>query len=184
MRVIGGIYGGRKLLHFEAEHIRPTTDYIKEALFNTLSPYLHEEMIVLDAFSGTGSLGIEALSRGVKHVTFVDQHPKSIHITKQNLKLLDIPAEFYSVITADSLTYLRGDLQNFDLILLDPPFTKKLAHKIMSILSENESIKNQCLISIEYAKHEPFAESYNRLELFKEKTKNDKVLKIFVRSAT
>ena len=181
MRVIAGIYGGRKLVSFKSTHIRPTTDYIKEILFNMLSPYLNEEMVVLDAFCGTGSLGIEALSRGVKCVTFVDQHPQSISITKQNLKLLNIPHQAYNIVNADSLNYLRQDLHQYDLILLDPPFTKKIADKIMTLLSKNLSLKNQCLISIEYSQHEPFAESYPGFELIKEKSKNDKRLKIFLR---
>ena len=84
MRIISGKFKGRNLVSFKADHIRPTMDRVKETLFNK---WMHEvdDSLFLDLFSGTGSLGLEALSRGARHVTFVEKSNKSIQIIKENL---------------------------------------------------------------------------------------------------
>ena len=84
MRIIGGKYKGLYLTNFKADHIRPTTDRVKESMFNILQAQI-EDARVLDLFSGTGNLGIEAISRGARHVTFVEKNKKSIQILKENI---------------------------------------------------------------------------------------------------
>lgn len=106
MRIISGKYKGHPLVEFKADHIRPTTDRVKETLFNKLMFEL-EGTKVLDLFSGTGNLGIEALSRGAREVTFVEKHPKSLEILKKNLAKLKIPAVDYKIINMDVLSYLK-----------------------------------------------------------------------------
>ena len=83
MRIISGKYKGRVLTSFQADHIRPTTDRVKESLFNKWMSLVGEAR-VLDLFSGTGNLGIESLSRGASHVDFVELNAKSIIILKKN----------------------------------------------------------------------------------------------------
>ena len=89
MRVISGKYKGRELVSFKADHIRPTTDRVKESIFNKLQSHIAGAR-VLDLFSGTGSLAIEAISREAESVTAVEMNKKSIEIIKKNLQLLKI----------------------------------------------------------------------------------------------
>ncbi|PWU20148.1 MAG: 16S rRNA (guanine(966)-N(2))-methyltransferase RsmD [Bdellovibrio sp.] len=112
MRIIGGKYGGRHLVPFQASHLRPTSDRVKESLFNILAALRGglgtEGSRVLDLFCGTGSLGIEALSRGARGVTFVDQNRKSLDILKRNLSQLNIPSEEQIEIhQRDAFKYLK-----------------------------------------------------------------------------
>ena len=89
MRIISGKFKGRVLSSFQADHIRPTTDRVKETLFNKWMHYL-EDAHVIDLFSGTGNLGLEALSRGAKHVIFVEKNASSIKILKKTLSYLKL----------------------------------------------------------------------------------------------
>ena len=116
MRVISGLVRGKKLREPSDYSIRPTTDMVKEALFNIIQFDL-EGRKVLDLFAGTGQLGIECLSRGAASVTFVDQSKDSIGIVKQNLKTCGFEAR---VVQADSISFLSR-CEKFDIILLDPP---------------------------------------------------------------
>ena len=96
MRIISGKYKGRNLVSFKADHIRPTMDRIKETIFNKWMMYV-DGAKVLDLFAGTGNLGIEALSRGATHVTFVEKSNKSMNIVKENLELLKISKSDYQI---------------------------------------------------------------------------------------
>lgn len=120
MRVISGKFRGRKLVCPEGLDVRPTTDRVKENLFNLLQ-FRIQDSVVLDLFSGSGALGIEAISRGAKEVWFADQSVKSIACLKENLR----NAEFEGgILTADfraALERLSG--KKFDLIFLDPPYS-------------------------------------------------------------
>src|SRR5690606_5573787 len=93
LRIISGRYKGRSLVSFKAPHIRPTTDRVKESLFNKIQSRVDGSR-VLDLFSGTGSLGLEAISRGASLVEFVDDSASSLNILKKNLKLLSIDKGF------------------------------------------------------------------------------------------
>src|SRR5690606_35256713 len=107
MRIISGKFGGRKLVHFKADHIRPTTDRVKEVIFNKLQSDIDGSR-VLDLFSGTGSLALEALSRGASWVTAVEKNPKSIEIIKKNCELLKIPPGEIALVKKDVLAFLKG----------------------------------------------------------------------------
>lgn len=180
MRIIAGKYKGHPLVSFDAAHIRPTTDRVKEALFNILQFDLSEETKVADCFSGTGNLGIEALSRGAQHVTFIDDHTKSIQILKANLQKLKINNTQYQIKKLDIYTFLNSDLTQYDLFLIDPPFTKKMAHDVMLSLS-SKTLKNSAIVAIESAASETIADSYPGLSLHKRRDFGDKVLSIFVK---
>lgn len=178
MRVIAGKYRGHQLLSFKANHIRPTTDFVKETLFNMIAFYL-EDADVLDLFSGTGSLGIEALSRGAQFVHFVEAHPKSIGILKGNLEKLKI-TEGFQITKQDVLKFLKSRETNEKIILIDPPFTEKMADEVMLTLSENlgEGVEFVCIESV---KNEKIADSYGSLNLWKRKNYGDKFLSVFKR---
>src|SRR3954462_11414596 len=105
MRIISGKYKGRQLVDFSADHIRPTTDRVKETLFNKLMGII-EGARVLDLFSGTGNLSIECLSRGAAWVDIVENHKKSLSIIRENLALLKI-TEGFAIHPVDTFRYLE-----------------------------------------------------------------------------
>jgi 16S rRNA (guanine(966)-N(2))-methyltransferase RsmD len=121
MRVITGSARGRRLKTPENEAIRPTTDNVKESVFNIIQ-FDIEGRRVLDLFAGTGQLGIECLSRGAREVVFVDQSREAVKLVKENLKACGMQAP---VIQSDALSYLKG-CGKFDLIFLDPPYDSEL----------------------------------------------------------
>jgi len=183
MRIISGKYKGHQLVSFKAEHVRPTTDRVKETQFNILMGYT-EAAQVLDLFCGTGNLGIEALSRGAQKVVFVDSSKQSLDITFKNIEKLKIPKEQCFIRNEDVLKFLRnysGD--NFDLIFIDPPFTKKMAHEVMQALSESSVWGAQTLITIESERKERLENEYGNLTRFDTREFGDKILSFFSKKA-
>ncbi len=176
MRVIAGQFKGHVLVTFKSNHIRPTTDFVKETIFNIISFQL-KDAEVLDLFSGTGSLGIEAISRGVQSVHFVDSHPKSISILKENLDKLKIISG-YKITKRDVLQFLKTRVTNENIILIDPPFTEKMADQVLTILAQNigNDVKYVCIESV---KNEKIMDSYGDLKLLKRKNYGDKHLSIY-----
>ncbi len=126
IRVSSGIYRSRRL-ECPAKGVRPTTDKVKQALFSVLASNIHDADI-LDLFAGSGSLGIEALSRGARHVTFVDQSMLCKRTIEKNLSGLDI-TDKATVVKSEALSFVRQCTQAFDLIFMDPPYNKGLASK-------------------------------------------------------
>lgn len=179
MRVVSGKYRGRILTSFQADHIRPTMDRVKETLFNKWMGYV-EEARVLDLFSGTGSLGIEALSRGASFVDFVELNTKSIQIIKKNIELLKIQRTECFVHNKDVLLFLKKYEGNpYNLILIDPPFTEKMAHRVMTALDQSSCFDEATLIAIESIKQERIDEQYENLYRYDFKDYGDKVLSFF-----
>lgn len=177
MRIIGGRLKGRQLKAFKADHIRPTTDRVKESLFNILQAEIPEARI-LDLFAGTGNLGIEAHSRGASEVIAVESHPKSIEIIKKNLEALQLSG--IQVVRKDVFQFLKGPLAPpFDIIFVDPPFTEVLADKVMQALADGRWVKLSGWIAIESAKKEPIADVYGSLSLQDRRNYGDKVLSLF-----
>src|SRR3954464_14635813 len=135
MRVIAGSYGGRTLKAPAGDATRPTSDRVREALFSILGERTHGAR-VLDLFAGSGALGIEALSRGARSVTFVDDAPTAIKAIAGNLQALSADAE---VRRSEALRFLRaasGRGAQYDLVFLDPPYrqAERLAHRLSEAL--------------------------------------------------
>ena len=126
MRVIAGECRGRRLLEPAGMEVRPTTDQVKEALFNIIQ-FDIEGRKALDLFAGTGQLGIEALSRGAAECVFVDASRDSLKLVRENLRRCDLTGR---VVQADSLSFLQGG-EKFDLIFLDPPYGTGLDARAM-----------------------------------------------------
>lgn len=120
MRVIAGRYKGRRLKAPTWNGLRPTSDKLRETLFNILAPRI-EGARVLDGYAGTGAVGIEALSRGARHVTFVERDRRAAALIAENVKACD-PAAVYTIETGDVATLLRTRRAAFDVIWLDPPY--------------------------------------------------------------
>ena len=119
MRIIAGRLKGRRLVAPKGSQVRPTSDSLRETLFNVLGPTL-DGMTVLDGFAGTGALGIEALSRGAARVTFVESDRRVIDTLERNIRALDV--EDACAIIRDDFVSGRWASGTFDLVLLDPPY--------------------------------------------------------------
>ena len=155
MRVITGEARGRKLITLEGEDVRPTTDRVKEGMFNIIQFDL-EGANVLDLFAGSGQLGIEAISRGAKHCTFVDSSSRSIDVVKQNLKTVGFEKRA-SVFCGDSKMYITLSKDKFDIALLDPPYNKQIVDEVLPVVAEK--VNNWGVIICESALNEEMPET-------------------------
>lgn len=177
MRIISGKYKGN-LTSFKADHIRPTTDRVKESQFNILMGHF-EDARVLDLFAGTGNLGIEALSRGAREVVFVEKNPRSILIVRENLKKLKV-TEPTQVIQKDVLSYLKSyEGEPFDVIFADPPFTQKMAHDVMLAMSTSRAFADHTVMTIESEARERMDDQYENLIRYDHREFGDKILSFF-----
>lgn len=178
MRVIAGKFKGRRLVSFDAAHLRPTTDRIKGSIFNKLAAEI-EGARVLDLFSGTGSLAIEALSRGADEVTLVEKNPKSLRIIRQNLEALKVQAGA-QIEGQDVFQFLkRYSGAAFHIILVDPPFTQELADEVLKALATSAAVATGTLVAIEAGRHEKLAETYEPLVLKDRRDYGDKSVSFF-----
>lgn len=121
MRVIGGEFGGRRLVAPDTTGTRPVTDRVKESVFSSISHLIHNSQ-VLDLFAGAGSFGIEAMSRGADRAVFVEKGRKALDALRRNLDTLGLKAEVYPV---DVLTFDPNPHGPFDLVFCDPPWPMK-----------------------------------------------------------
>ena len=144
MRVITGSARGRKLKTPENYDIRPTTDNVKEALFNIIQ-FDIEGRRVLDLFAGTGQLGIECLSRGAREVVFVDESPEALRLVKENLNACGLKG---TVLRQDALSYLRSG-GRFDLIFVDPPYDAGLYEPVLETINSVDNLSDGGIIICE-----------------------------------
>ncbi|CDR28133.1 16S rRNA (guanine(966)-N(2))-methyltransferase RsmD [Staphylococcus schweitzeri] len=153
MRVIAGKHKSKSLESMEGRNTRPTMDKVKEGIFNSLYDV---SGIGLDLFAGSGALGIEALSRGMDKVIFVDQNIKAVKIIKSNLANLDleVQSEVYKNNADRALKALSKREIQFDIIFLDPPYEKGLIDKALKQISEFNLLKENGIIVCEFSNHE------------------------------
>ena len=144
MRVITGSARGRRLKTPEDYDIRPTTDNVKESVFNIIQ-FDIEGRKVLDLFAGTGQLGIECLSRGAQSAVFVDQSKEAVKIIKENLKSCGMTAPVFQ---QDAAGFLRG-CGKFDLIFIDPPYNTNLIDKALEKIKEIDILSDGGIIVCE-----------------------------------
>ena len=128
---------------------RPTTDKVKESLFNIIQ-FEIEGRRVLDLFGGTGQLGIEALSRGADHCTFVDMRKEAAALIRENLRLTGL-SERSRVVQGDALSFLSSCGEKFDVILLDPPYHTELLEKSVKRITEFDILREHGIIICESA---------------------------------
>jgi 16S rRNA (guanine(966)-N(2))-methyltransferase RsmD len=159
MRIISGTNKGMKLYAPEGDSVRPTSDKIKEAIFNMLG-YIDEEAVVLDLFSGSGGIGIEFLARGAKHCYFVDLSHKSLSYVKKNLELSKFK-EKAKIISSDyekAILNLSNENIKFDYIFADPPYALNCGSNIANKVIENNLLKKDGTLIIETDKSEKVIE--------------------------
>jgi 16S rRNA (guanine966-N2)-methyltransferase len=151
LRIIAGQFRGRKLASVKKTAIRPTSDRVREALFNILG---RKPMgsAVLDLFSGTGALGLEALSRGARTCVFVDNDERSLAVLRRNISLCKVMscATVIRWDIANNLSCLNRDDQGFDLIFMDPPYGLGLIEKTMVTLIRQDILLPEALVVAEH----------------------------------
>ena len=165
MRVVSGKNKGIPLKAVPGNSTRPTTDKVKEAIFNMIGPYF-QGGDGLDLFAGSGGLGIEALSRGLDLVIFVDKEGKAIHTIKENLSIckLDGKAEVFRNDAERALKALQKREKSFDYIFLDPPYKKQQLEKMLTFIDETGLLKDEGVIVCEHGSDISLPEAVNRLQ--------------------
>ena len=148
MRVIAGSARGCRLKELEGMETRPTTDRVKESLFNIIQ-FDIEGRKVLDLFAGTGQLGIECLSRGAESAVFVDRRADVIKLIRENLKATSL-TERGRVVSGDSMEYLKMVRETFDIILLDPPYEAGLLEPAIAHIAEFDILAPHGIIVAEH----------------------------------
>lgn len=177
MRIIAGSLKGRKLHTPTWEGLRPTSDKLRETLFNVVAARVPDAR-VLDLYAGTGAVGIEALSRGAAHVTFVDDDPRALTLIEQNLRHCGV-ADRYAIIRFrfDGETPQSLPAGSFDLAVLDPPYD--VPDLTASIAAAEPLIATDGLLVLEHARRRPAPEKVGRLARTRDLVSGDSALAFY-----
>lgn len=175
MRVITGIAKGRNLKPLKGLVVRPTSDKVRGAIFNMLGAAILDAN-VLDLFSGTGALGIEALSRGAKDVVFVDDNFQSVNIIKENLRQCGFNGEVIKNNARKTLEKLEKNI--FNIVFADPPYGKDLARNLLFDLNKCSILKNFAFVVIEHSKRDIIEETAP-FKKIQEKRYGDTVVSVY-----
>ena len=149
MRIISGSARGRRLKELQGMDTRPTTDKVKEALFNIIQ-FDIEGRQVLDLFGGTGQLGLEALSRGAERCTFTDQRREAAALIRENIKACGFQDQTH-VVQGDAISFLSGCREKFDLVFLDPPYGAGMLEKALEAIAKIDIMTENGIIVCESA---------------------------------
>jgi len=168
MRIISGVYKGRRLISSNDLSIRPTTDRVKEYIFNILLDFPREKSVA-DVFAGSGNLGLESLSRGAAHVTFVEKAPSSIQILKKNIHNVSVNDDQYRIVQSDALDWAQNSDERFDLILMDPPFTYPPLQALLDVIFSRKLLKDLGLLVVEHEISNPILKTPEHYHLLKQK---------------
>lgn len=153
MRILAGQYARKQIFLPDEKVTRPTSNKVKEALFTILSNHMDlEETVVLDAFAGSGALGLEALSRGAAKSYFFEQNPKAYAVIKKNICLLKV--ETKSILIRCDCMMIRTAPEPCNIVFLDPPYGKNLIQKSLANLTKNNWIDSETHCVIEYSTRE------------------------------
>lgn len=170
MRIIAGKARGRKLIPPSTMETRPTLDRVKEAMFSTIQNYLLDA-VVIDVFAGTGSLGLEAASRGAKEVYLVDKSPVTFPLLKENIKNLKFEDCCFPL-NMDSYEVLKNLAKKgkiMDVIFIDPPYCREMIPEAIKIVKENNMLAEDGIIVTKIDSIEEIYEGYEDIKLFKSK---------------
>ncbi|MBE6954338.1 MAG: 16S rRNA (guanine(966)-N(2))-methyltransferase RsmD [Ruminococcaceae bacterium] len=182
MRVITGTARGVRLLTPEGEQTRPTTDRVKEALFNIIQ-FDIEGRSVLDLFAGTGQLGIEALSRGAKDAVFVDNRSEAVKLIKENLRKTRMQ-ERSTVFTGDYASFLQTTKQRFDLIFLDPPYAESFLENALKRISTIDIVKDGGIIICERPVEKELSQELSGFERSKDYRYGKTIITLYRKTGT
>lgn len=175
IRIIAGKHRGRKLPVLDADGLRPTTDRVKETVFNWLMPYMSDSYC-LDCFAGAGSLGFEAYSRGAKQVTMIELNKSAAKQLMNNVQTLK--AGNINVVQSDALAFLQNTSQPYDIAFIDPPFRQGLAEKVIEQIN-NGWLSDEALVYVETESENMLSNVPENWHLIKEKTAGQVVYRLF-----
>jgi 16S rRNA (guanine966-N2)-methyltransferase len=180
MRITGGIARGRKLKAPAGSKVRPTSDKVKQALFNILGERV-AGAAVLDLFAGAGSIGLEALSRGAAVVSFVDESRESLAAIRRNSEMLDL-ADRVRIVASKAESFLKKPSGPYDIVFLDPPYRTEAAPLLMQI-SRSRILAPGAVVIAEHFKKRPLPERAEALERFREALYGDTMLSFYQEEA-
>lgn len=175
MRIIAGTLKGRRLDAPDWPGLRPTSDRLRETLFNVLAPRI-EGARFLDAYAGTGAVGIEALSRGAAHVTFVEHDRRGAELIAENLARCGVK-DRYAIIRARFAGAVPRLLEPFDILFLDPPYGA--AELIEGLRAAAPLVQGSAVLIVEHAKRDPAPEAVAGLVRTRELAQGDSTLSFF-----
>jgi 16S rRNA (guanine(966)-N(2))-methyltransferase RsmD len=185
MRVIAGEYRSRKLKGPGALRLRPTSDRLRETLFNVLGPSL-EDSLFIDLFAGTGAVGIEAISRGARETIFVESNPKAARLIRENLNTLEI-REGVELIEAPAIRGLEKMTARHllaDFIFLDPPYEKTSEYlQVLEFLDASHLIAPRGFVIVEHYWKTELPEFLTRLECTRQIEQGDAILSFYTLAA-
>ncbi len=179
MRVIAGVAKGRKLKVPKTEGVRPTSDYLREALFDILGASIRDVRF-LDLYAGSGAVGIEALSRGAAEVVFVEQDRRCLQTLRENLQTVGL--DNGEVVSGDALKVLRrlaSQGRGFEIIFLDPPYGTDLARQTLISLGSTHLLRPQGIVAVEHFTKDPLPVEAGDLLKVREKVYGQTVLSFY-----
>ncbi|TAM78749.1 MAG: 16S rRNA (guanine(966)-N(2))-methyltransferase RsmD [Acidobacteria bacterium] len=166
MRIISGHNRGQRIQTLKGMQLRPTSDQMRETLFDIIGPSIRGSTF-LDAYAGSGAVGLEALSRGAKEVVFVEHHRAAIDLIRRNLAGLKVEDGFYVMNTRVLTALERLDEEGaiFDFVFLDPPYGEtREYHQVLRQLGRSRLLTPASFVIAEHSRHYFLEEKYNRLE--------------------
>jgi 16S rRNA (guanine966-N2)-methyltransferase len=177
MRIISGVSKGRKLATPKNQTIRPTSDRVKESIYNILGDRVKGK-VVLDLFAGTGNLGIEALSRGATKALFVEKGRQALRLIQKNLSQSGMArqSEILPMDVSRAIGILNRRKESFDLILMDPPYEKGLIQKTLLKLRLQRIDHRDSILVIEHDRREPIPEVLEGWILFRQRRIGDTMI--------
>ncbi len=176
MRVTGGIGRGQRLKVPSGARVRPTSDKVKQALFNILGERVLDA-VFLDLYAGAGGIGIEALSRGAGKVVFVDSSRESLGAVKHNIDQTDFGSRSQVVLSRVE-TFLRKPSGPYDIVFLDPPYADEL-QPLLELIAASDVVKPDGLVIAEHFRKQPSPENAGSLSLYREARYGDTVLAFY-----
>ncbi|MBS9430091.1 16S rRNA (guanine(966)-N(2))-methyltransferase [Photorhabdus akhurstii] len=178
IRIIGGKWRGRKLPVPDSPGLRPTTDRVRETLFNWLAPVI-QEAHCLDCYAGSGALGLEALSRYAAQVTLIEYERNIAKQLSTNLDLLS--AQNAKVINDSALTYLSQSGKPYDVVFLDPPFRKGMLSETIKLLEEQNWLADESWIYVESESESTAIDVPVNWQLHREKVAGQVAYRLYIR---
>ncbi|WP_070962945.1 16S rRNA (guanine(966)-N(2))-methyltransferase RsmD [Vibrio sonorensis] len=179
IRIISGLWRGRKLPVHHAEGLRPTTDRVKETLFNWLAQDIPHARC-LDLFAGSGGLGFEAASRQAKIVTMLELNADAHKQLQQNIKALNTSQ--IEALNQNTLDFLSREGTPYDIVFIDPPFRKGLLEEVIQLLEKNQWLAKDAMIYIETEKELVLPEMPSQWHLHREKTAGQVAYRLYERT--
>ena len=183
MRILSGDFKGKKILAGDDMSIRPATNRIKEIIFAVLDEFCTGRN-VLDLFSGSGSLGLEALSRGAQSITFVELDKLALQVLTKNIDQFNNIKHKITVIHSDAFTYLERLNNTFDLIIMDPPFRYPHLQKITDLIFTNQILKKAGVLVVHHEVDNPLLRSNTTYHYYKQKKVGRSLVSFIVQENT